>query len=85
MDDIEIIILRIFYNNYNNFIICHSNKNNEFKITIDHYDENDERNNKNDVIAIQNFQNGYELIWHRWFGHFYQEDFKNHINIHKVK
>jgi len=83
MEDNENITLRIFDNNYNNFLTCQANKNNEFKITVDHYDENDARNNKNNM-AIQNFRNANELIWHRRLGHFYQEDLKNYLNLHNI-
>jgi len=84
MEDNENVTLRIFDNNYSNFLTCQANKNNEFKITVDHFDENDARNNKNNIIAIQNFRNANELIWHRRLGHFYQEDLKNYLNLNNI-
>ena len=78
------IILKILDNNYNNIATFQANNSNEVKIVATHFNIENERNSKNNIMAIQNFRNAEELIWHRRLGHFYQEDLKNFLNHHEI-
>jgi len=78
------IILKILDNNYNNIATFQANNSNEVKIVATHFNIENERNNKNNIMAIQNFRNAEELIWHQRLGHFYQENLKNFLNHHEI-
>jgi len=51
------IILKILDNNYNNIATFQANNNNEVKIVATHFNIENERNNKNNIMVIQNFRN----------------------------
>ena len=76
------IILNLLDENYKTIASFQSNKNNELNITVT--TKINTINDKNNIMAVQQFDNFDDLIWHRRLGHYYIHDLQNYLNIHNI-
>ena len=77
------VILRLLDENYKNFASFNANKNNEaYVVSID---EDVNLNERNNIMALQTFENLDDLIWHRRLGHFYNSDLHGYLKFHEAE
>eukprot|EP00833_Pecoramyces_ruminatium_P014940 jgi/Orpsp1_1/1188972/evm.model.d7180000068605.1 len=80
------VIMNLLDNNYKIIASFQANKKNEINITGLPLNSNNNGNilNNNNIMALQNFRNAKELIWHRRLGHFYNKDLNKYLKLHNV-
>ncbi|ORX64330.1 hypothetical protein BCR32DRAFT_306879 [Anaeromyces robustus] len=69
-------------NKYKNTPSYKSNKRNEINIYGYCLKKYEFKNNKNNIMVMQNSPNVDELIWHRRLGHFYIKNLRNYLKTH---
>ena len=76
------VVLKLLDQNYKPFASFNANKNNEINIVVT--SKINTMNDKSNIMAIQNFDNFNDLIWHRRLGHYYHYDLDNYLKIHNA-
>jgi len=78
------VILKMLDKNYKTIASFQANKRNEINITDVQNKKYEISNNRNYIMAMQNFNNYQELLWHRRIGHYYNEDMQKYLQEHGI-
>jgi len=79
------VTLKMLDKNYKTIASFQANKRNEVNFTnVQNKKKYEISNNRNNIMAMQNFNNYQELLWHRRIGHYYNEDMQKYLQEHGI-